>query len=387
MSSHTTSSNPKAMSVNTSYGGSSLKTPSPEQPAYHKRTDSVQTGAYPQHQTPQHSYASNYPVYPPMWQHPISSASEQQPVTSASSPAHSMYYARKSDSMNSLSSHVRQPSQPQMSQPQTAQGQWGNAYGYQQTGMYTPISESSEKTSKRRRSPEQDEQAATYAKRQRQDSIQSNAMHSRQASQAQYTAHPMSAGIPATTSTQQSMPAARSHMQFTGQYANDNSTAVGGSGTESVPRFYTSYPSSQAMQSGVPSYSQSMPMQQGYGYAQYASSLPADAAATASAAKPDDSVAAHEEVAGTVIDESGQTQPPGHKMKVSATLWEDEHTLCYQVEARGISVARREDNGMINGTKLLNVSGMTRGRRDGILKAEKNRRVVKIGPMHLKGVW
>ena len=42
---------------------------------------------------------------------------------------------------------------------------------------------------------------------------------------------------------------------------------------------------------------------------------------------------------------------------------------------------------MINGTKLLNVAGMTRGRRDGILKSEKQRHVVKIGPMHLKGVW
>jgi protein SOK2 len=42
---------------------------------------------------------------------------------------------------------------------------------------------------------------------------------------------------------------------------------------------------------------------------------------------------------------------------------------------------------MINGTKLLNVAQMTRGRRDGILKAEKQKAVVKIGPMHLKGVW
>jgi protein SOK2 len=47
----------------------------------------------------------------------------------------------------------------------------------------------------------------------------------------------------------------------------------------------------------------------------------------------------------------------------------------------------RPDNHMINGTKLLNVAGMTRGRRDGILKSEKTRHVVKIGPMHLKGVW
>lgn len=42
---------------------------------------------------------------------------------------------------------------------------------------------------------------------------------------------------------------------------------------------------------------------------------------------------------------------------------------------------------MVNGTKLLNVAGMTRGRRDGILKSEKQKHVVKIGPMHLKGVW
>ena len=42
-------------------------------------------------------------------------------------------------------------------------------------------------------------------------------------------------------------------------------------------------------------------------------------------------------------------------------------------------------NNMINGTKLLNVAGMTRGRRDGILKSEKMCHVV--GLMHLKGAW
>jgi protein SOK2 len=52
-----------------------------------------------------------------------------------------------------------------------------------------------------------------------------------------------------------------------------------------------------------------------------------------------------------------------------------------------INRANKLDNHMINGTKLLNVAGMTRGRRDGILKSEKMRHVVKIGPMHLKGVW
>jgi protein SOK2 len=105
------------------------------------------------------------------------------------------------------------------------------------------------------------------------------------------------------------------------------------------------------------------------------------------------------------FDTTGQIAPPGMKPRVTATLWEDEGSLCFQVEAKGICVARREgkhvqfyrcrqeakfygiDNHMINGTKLLNVAGMTRGRRDGILKSEKVRHVIKIGPMHLKGVW
>ncbi|RPA79649.1 apses-domain-containing protein [Ascobolus immersus RN42] len=87
------------------------------------------------------------------------------------------------------------------------------------------------------------------------------------------------------------------------------------------------------------------------------------------------------------MDTTGQIAPPGAKPQVTAMLWEDEGSLCFQVEANGVCVARREDNHMINGTKLLNVAGMTRGRRDGILKSEKQRHVVKIGPMHLKGVW
>jgi protein SOK2 len=90
---------------------------------------------------------------------------------------------------------------------------------------------------------------------------------------------------------------------------------------------------------------------------------------------------------GHQMDTTGQLAPPGVKPRVTATLWEDEGTLCFQVEAKGVCVARREDNHMINGTKLLTVAGMTRGRRDGILKSEKLRHVVKIGPMHLKGVW
>lgn len=45
------------------------------------------------------------------------------------------------------------------------------------------------------------------------------------------------------------------------------------------------------------------------------------------------------------------------------------------------------DNHMINGTKLFNLTGIARGRRDGILRAEKMKHVVKSGPKHLRGVW
>lgn len=91
--------------------------------------------------------------------------------------------------------------------------------------------------------------------------------------------------------------------------------------------------------------------------------------------------------ASRIMDTTGQIAPPNHKPKLTGTVWEDEGTICFQVEVSGICVARREDNHFINGTKLLNVANMTRGRRDGILKSEKHRNVIKIGPMHLKGVW
>ena len=86
-------------------------------------------------------------------------------------------------------------------------------------------------------------------------------------------------------------------------------------------------------------------------------------------------------------DTTGQVAPPGMKPRVTATLWEDEGSMCFQVEAKGVCVARRDgmascmniraikshdangfvgssliacpDNHMINGTKLLNVAGKT----------------------------
>ncbi|KAF1849519.1 apses-domain-containing protein [Cucurbitaria berberidis CBS 394.84] len=87
------------------------------------------------------------------------------------------------------------------------------------------------------------------------------------------------------------------------------------------------------------------------------------------------------------FDNTGQIAPPGLAPRVHASLWEDEGTLCFEVESKSVRVARREDNHMINATKLLNVAGMNRGRRDGILRAERTRHVVKLGPTNLKGVW
>lgn len=83
----------------------------------------------------------------------------------------------------------------------------------------------------------------------------------------------------------------------------------------------------------------------------------------------------------------GQQPLTERAARTTTMSWDEESTLCIVVETQTSSITRRCDNNMINGTKLLNVAGMTRGRRDGILKGERVRHVVKIGNMHLKGVW
>jgi protein SOK2 len=74
-------------------------------------------------------------------------------------------------------------------------------------------------------------------------------------------------------------------------------------------------------------------------------------------------------------------------LRVTTAFWEDKGTLCFQVKVQKVCIARREDINMINGTRLLDVSRMSRGRCDGILKAQKHWIVVKVGAMNLKGVW
>lgn len=45
-------------------------------------------------------------------------------------------------------------------------------------------------------------------------------------------------------------------------------------------------------------------------------------------------------------DTTGQVAPPGMKPRVTATLWEDEGSMCFQVEAKGVCVARRDGMGI-----------------------------------------
>jgi len=73
--------------------------------------------------------------------------------------------------------------------------------------------------------------------------------------------------------------------------------------------------------------------------------------------------------------------------KITLIPWIDQNTYVYQIEIGDKIVSRRFDNQFINGTKLLNVAGLTRGKRDAILKNEPVRDVVKNAPFHLKGVW
>lgn len=75
------------------------------------------------------------------------------------------------------------------------------------------------------------------------------------------------------------------------------------------------------------------------------------------------------------------------KPRITTLYWANEHTTCYQVRSHNVVVSRREIDNYVNGTKLLNVTGMTRGKRDGMLKMEMGRLVVRKGPMNLKGVW
>ncbi|KAG2733795.1 hypothetical protein G9P44_003320 [Scheffersomyces stipitis] len=185
------------------------------------------------------------------------------------------------------------------------------------------------------------------------------------------------------------------------QHSQSQQPQTGASASDYYVRYQTSYgaapPNYSMYQQSIPG-QLSQPQPQHYNQmasaqtgATTASSYGSAAAAVASSSVGTTSNTQSTPIQDTINSSSnstvGQYQPPGIRPRVTTTMWEDEKTLCYQVDANNVSVVRRADNNMINGTKLLNVAQMTRGRRDGILKSEKVRHVVKIGSMHLKGVW
>lgn len=224
------------------------------------------------------------------------------------------------------------------------------------------------------------------------------------------TPSPDTSGYPASSIASHSYPSAG--YQYSSQSYSNMNAPQGGyidvsqshqqpSGPASSIGHYTNYGQPQALQPATHGYAPTTysqpyngysmaPMTQGHpvtssmGSQMVQQSLPLP---TMPPSQPPPGSAGGQQQFSQSYDTTGQIAPQGMKPRVTATLWEDEGSLCFQVEANGVCVARREDNHFINGTKLLNVAGMTRGRRDGILKSEKTRHVVKIGPMHLKGVW
>lgn len=106
--------------------------------------------------------------------------------------------------------------------------------------------------------------------------------------------------------------------------------------------------------------------------------------------------------------ESSFSHPPPSSPTVPRVFrdkWEGSDLDTWAREVNGIKVVRRAGeatnnslgalpelmteptDGLVNGTKLLNCTNMTRGRRDGILKNERSRTVIKVGSHALKGVW
>ncbi|KAL7747459.1 hypothetical protein RI367_007215 [Sorochytrium milnesiophthora] len=75
------------------------------------------------------------------------------------------------------------------------------------------------------------------------------------------------------------------------------------------------------------------------------------------------------------------------KNYLTTFFWDDKATLVYQLNCGSVPVCRRKDNNFVNGTKLLNISPISRGKRDSMLKHEKDRDVIKKGPFRLKGIW
>jgi enhanced filamentous growth protein 1 len=58
------------------------------------------------------------------------------------------------------------------------------------------------------------------------------------------------------------------------------------------------------------------------------------------------------------------------------TLWEKESAIVFHIEVDGVTIVRREDSHMINGSRLLDVSELLQEKIDEILDAKEPRHVV-----------
>lgn len=87
------------------------------------------------------------------------------------------------------------------------------------------------------------------------------------------------------------------------------------------------------------------------------------------------------------MDDTKQEMSLTPRTVLVRTLWEGKEVPCLQVRREGVVISRRGDNNMVNGTKLLEVAGMSRHKSNVILKKEKSREVIATGPAHFKGVW
>lgn len=73
--------------------------------------------------------------------------------------------------------------------------------------------------------------------------------------------------------------------------------------------------------------------------------------------------------------------------------WEDESTDILQLNiGEGHILSRRIVDDFVNGTKLLNATkllgrSLTRGRRDGVLKSERRKLIIRKGCHDFRGVW
>lgn len=74
-------------------------------------------------------------------------------------------------------------------------------------------------------------------------------------------------------------------------------------------------------------------------------------------------------------------------VSISKVYWSGEETYCYQLEIGEHKICRRQDTNFINASKLIKLSSMTRGRRDGILRCEKLRYTVRKDRLEFSGIW